>query len=112
MRGWYSRRAFDALINCGYNETMNVATIEVGVRDLKNNLSRYLERVKLGDLIVVTDHGRPVAHLVSVDKGDSKMSDLVADGIIQAPKSRVRELPKRRIQSKGSVSELVIAERR
>jgi len=91
---------------------MNVATIEVGVRDLKNNLSRYLERVKLGDLIVVTDHGRPVAHLVSVDKGDSKMSDLVADGIIQAPKSQVRELPKRRIQSKGSVSELVIAERR
>jgi prevent-host-death family protein len=91
---------------------MNVAIIEVGVRDLKNNLSRYLERVKLGDLIVVTDHGRPVAHLISVDKGDDKMGNLVAAGIIQAPKSQVRELPKRRIQSKGSVSELVIAERR
>jgi prevent-host-death family protein len=91
---------------------MNVAIIEVGVRDLKNNLSRYLERVKLGDLIVVTDHGRPVALIISVDKGDDKIGKLVEAGIIQAPKSQVRELPKRRIQSKGSVSELVIAERR
>jgi prevent-host-death family protein len=91
---------------------MNVSTIEVGIRELKNNLSRFLDLVKQGDLIVVTDHGRPVAHLISVDKGDDKIGDLVAAGLIQAPKSQVRELPKRRIQSKGSFSELVIEERR
>lgn len=112
MLAWCSPLGFDALINCGYNDCMNVATIEVGIRELKNNLSRFLDLVKQGDLIVVTDHGRPVAHLISVDKGDDKMSELVASGIIQAPRSRVRELPKQRIQSKGSVSELVIAERR
>lgn len=35
-----------------------------GIRDLKNNLSRYLRRVAAGERIVVTDHGRIVAELV------------------------------------------------
>ena len=91
---------------------MNVATIEVGIRELKNNLSRFLDLVKQGDLMVVKVHGSQVAHLISVDTGYDNMIELVASGIIQAPKSRVRELPKQRIQSKGSVSELVITERR
>lgn len=34
-----------------------------GVRDLKNNLSRYLRRVAEGERILVTDHGRVVAEL-------------------------------------------------
>lgn len=33
----------------------------VGVRELKNQLSRYLKRVQEGEEIVVTDHGRFVA---------------------------------------------------
>jgi prevent-host-death family protein len=39
---------------------------EVGVRDLKASLSRYLGRVRAGETIVVTDRGRPVARLVPV----------------------------------------------
>ena len=39
---------------------MAVATsrVEVGVRDLKNNLSRYLDRVKDGEEVIVTDRGQ------------------------------------------------------
>lgn len=37
--------------------------MEVGIRDLKNNLSRHLERVKSGETITVTDRGKPVAKL-------------------------------------------------
>ena len=29
--------------------------MEVGVRDLRNNLSRYLDRVRSGEEVVVTD---------------------------------------------------------
>ncbi len=36
----------------------------VGVRELRQNLSRYLERVRAGDSLVVTDRGREVARLV------------------------------------------------
>jgi prevent-host-death family protein len=39
---------------------------EVGVRDLKASLSRYLGRVRAGETIVVTDRGRPVARIVPV----------------------------------------------
>jgi prevent-host-death family protein len=36
----------------------------VGVRELRQNLSRYLDRVKAGESLVVTEHGREVARLV------------------------------------------------
>ncbi|NNN19701.1 MAG: type II toxin-antitoxin system prevent-host-death family antitoxin [Acidimicrobiaceae bacterium] len=37
--------------------------MEVGVRDLKTNLSRYLKRASSGEVITVTDRGRAVASL-------------------------------------------------
>jgi prevent-host-death family protein len=36
----------------------------VGVRELRQNLSRYLDRVKAGEDLIVTEHGREVARLV------------------------------------------------
>ena len=39
-------------------------TESVGVRELRQNLSRYLQRVKAGEGLVVTEHGRVVARLV------------------------------------------------
>ena len=36
----------------------------VGVRELRQNLSRYLERVKEGETLTVTEHGHEVARLV------------------------------------------------
>ena len=38
----------------------------VGVRELRQNLSRYLDRVKAGEDLVVTEHGREVARLLPV----------------------------------------------
>jgi prevent-host-death family protein len=40
--------------------------MEIGVRELKQQLSRYLERVAAGEEITVTDRGRPKARLVPV----------------------------------------------
>lgn len=37
--------------------------ISVGVRDLKNRLSEYLRRVRLGESVLVTDRGEVVAEL-------------------------------------------------
>lgn len=37
---------------------------KVGVRELRQNLSKYLDRVKAGEDLVVTEHGRQVARLV------------------------------------------------
>lgn len=39
-------------------------TETVGVRELRQNLSKYLERVKKGEALAVTERGREVARLI------------------------------------------------
>jgi len=101
----------------GYNRHMKVATssvapVEVGVRDLKNNLSRYLDRVANGEEVVVTEHGRPVARLTSVGPSTDKLAALVASGAVERPAMNARRRPAGRITTSGSVSELVAEQRR
>ena len=92
---------------------MEVATsrVEVGVRDLKNNLSRYLEGVGNGTEVIVTDRGRPVARLVRIDASSDRLADLIAAGVVRAASSRSRRLPKR-VFASTTVSDLVAEQRR
>lgn len=58
------------------------STVEVGVRELRDHLSRYLERVKAGEELTVTEHGRPVARLMGPRPRD-RWEELVAQGLIR-----------------------------
>lgn len=94
---------------------MNVATSsprEVGVRELKNNLSRYLHCVSDGDELVVTDRGRPVARLVPLDTSTDALSALIERGIVHPPEVRERSRPARGVTADGTVSDLVAEQRR
>ena len=51
-----------------------------GIRELRQNLSRYIDRVKLGETIEVTEHGRLVAALVPRGAPDV-LADLEAAGL-------------------------------
>lgn len=97
----------------GYNGYMDMATSPepVGVRELKDNLSRYLKRVADGDEFIVTDHGKPVARLGAVDPGTDRLSRLIAAGLVTPAASPRRPLPPR-IKAKGTVSDLVAEQRR
>jgi len=103
-----------ARLRCSYNVVMSVAIsrVEVGVRDLKNNLSRYLDRVRNGEEIIVTDRGRPVARLSALDSSMDHLSDLIAAGVVRPAKRLSRRPPSRRIKPVGSVSDLVAEQRR
>jgi len=84
--------------------------MEIGVRELRNNLSRYLDRVRGGEEVVVTDRGRAIARMLPI--GAERVLDrLIAEGIVTPAKQ-----PKRRagtpIKSKGTVSDLVADQRR
>jgi prevent-host-death family protein len=37
--------------------------VEVSIREMKNNLSKYLKRAQAGEEVIITDRGRPVARL-------------------------------------------------
>ena len=57
----------------------------VGVRELRQNLSIYLDRVKKGEALTVTEHGAPVAILRPIDEGQSVLDRLVAEGRARKP---------------------------
>jgi prevent-host-death family protein len=55
-------------------------TSQVGVRELRQNLSVYLERIKRGEPLTVTDRGQPVAMLLPLPAATSALERLVASG--------------------------------
>jgi prevent-host-death family protein len=61
-----------------------------GIRELKDNLSRYIRRVEAGQRITVTAHGRVVAELVPPESAarkfpGSRWDELIAAGILHPP---------------------------
>jgi prevent-host-death family protein len=53
----------------------------VGVRELRQNLSVYLDRVKAGETLDVTEHGRPVAQLrPRPEDAISALDRMIAEG--------------------------------
>ena len=64
--------------------------METGIRELKDNLSRYIRRVEAGQRIAVTAHGRVVAELVPPGTATrkspgSRWDELIASGILHPP---------------------------
>jgi prevent-host-death family protein len=53
----------------------------VGVRELRQNLSVYLRRVRRGETLEVTERGRPVATLHPIADPDDGLARLEARGI-------------------------------
>lgn len=50
---------------------------EIGVRELRQNASKYLAWVGQGHEIIVTNHGRPAARLVPVEDPDEDRVDVL-----------------------------------
>ena len=66
----------------------------VGVRELRQNASALLRRVQAGEILEVTDRGRPVARLVPI-KPMSRWEQLVAEGrLIPARESLAENMRK------------------
>jgi antitoxin (DNA-binding transcriptional repressor) of toxin-antitoxin stability system len=63
--------------------------VETGIRELKDNLSRYIRRIEAGERISVTAHGRVVAELVPPGgvrtSAGSRWEELLAAGILHPP---------------------------
>ena len=65
--------------------------IQVGVRELRQQASRWLERVAAGESFEVTDRGRPVALLVPVPNKEG-LEGLVAAGRVRRGVGHLSEL--------------------
>jgi prevent-host-death family protein len=56
----------------------------VGVRELRQQASRVLDLVKKGEVIVVTEHGKPIAEIVPIKK--TKLERLIEQGAVTPAK--------------------------
>src|SRR5687767_2952768 len=65
----------------------------VGIRELRQNLSIYVDRVKEGETLEVTEHGQPVAELRPVTRSISRYDQLVAEGKITPARRSLKDLP-------------------
>lgn len=63
--------------------------METGVRELRDNLSRYIRLAESGERVVVKAHGRTVAELVPPDsvrtRNSGALERLIASGLIAPP---------------------------
>ena len=76
--------------SCGENLEQKGAILvrmEAGVRELRDHLSRYLELVRDGHEVTVTDHGKAVARIVPLDQ-PRPLDRLIAEGLVTPVASR------------------------
>ncbi len=66
---------------------------EVGIRELRQNLSVYLRRVAEGERFVVTERGKPVAELGPRAEDQTAWERLLADPRWSPPTLRWEDIP-------------------
>ncbi len=84
--------------------------MDIGVRELKAKLSEYLDRAERGEIIRVTERGRPKAMLVPLP-GRLRIEEGIAEGWVTAPRSNAAPSKGRRYKAKTSISEALAEDR-
>jgi prevent-host-death family protein len=84
--------------------------VDVGIRELKDHLSRHIAWVREGHTLTVTDHGKPVVTMSPIDR-PSRLEELIAAGRVTAPRAAKGPLPAP-VAAGGTVSDLVAQQRR
>ena len=87
----------------------------VGIRELRQNASAVLRRVKAGETLEVTDRGRPVAKLVPM-KPMSWWEQLVAEGRVRLAtetlEENMRKYPSVKLPPGSPTASQILAEMR
>jgi prevent-host-death family protein len=84
----------------------------IGVRELRQNASRYLRHVEAGETLEVTSRGRPVALLTPLPERASVRDRLIAEGKLIPARRRLADLgPPPRVRVSRSVSRALEEER-
>jgi len=84
---------------------------EVGVRELHDQLSRYVRHAAAGGEVIVTMRGRRVARLAPIS-ADEPLADLRERGLVQEPQGEWQPRRTGRPKPSAPVSDLVAEQRR
>ncbi len=86
----------------------------IGIRELKENLSHYMKKVKTGEKIVVTDRKKEIAIIMPLEKKakEERIYHLIQRGVAHWSGGKPAGIPRRVVSRGKSVSEAVIEDRR
>jgi len=86
---------------------------EVGIRELRGQLSSYIARARAGESIVITDRGTPVAQLAGLSDVPPGLRRMIREGLVTPP-SRPKEPAElgRRVRIEGGSQALIDEQRR
>ena len=87
--------------------------LRVGTRELKSKLSEYMRRVKTGQTIVVTEHGKPIGQIVPVKASvEERLHAMVATGLAEWDGQKLKPYKPVAInRADRQVSDLVVEDR-
>ncbi len=63
----------------------------IGIRELRQNASRVLREVEAGEVVEITDRGRPVARLTPIP-ADGPLARMRAEGRVTPARGRLEDL--------------------
>lgn len=91
-----------------------MAEMNVGVRELKTQLSKYLRQVKSGRTIVITEHGKAVGRIVPAEQSlEDKLWAMVDAGLAEWNGQRLKPMkPVAKVKAGHSVAQIIIEDRR
>ena len=84
--------------------------MDVGIRELKARLSEYLDRAERGEMIRVTDRGRPKA-VIGPLPGRLRLEEGIAEGWITPPRTSGSRARIRRFKAKRSIAQILSEDR-
>ena len=91
--------------------------LAAGIKELKNNLSRYLSHVKKGEEVLITERGKVIARIIQEESQSEKwrkaLSPLISKGFITIPSRKIDKdiLPPLEVPGKP-ISEMALEDRR
>jgi prevent-host-death family protein len=88
--------------------------IVAGVAKVKARLSEYLARVRAGNDVLITEHGRPIAKIVPVSSEREELAELERQGLIRVGTMKLPKgfLDAPRPKADAGVTEALLEERR
>lgn len=112
------RRRFDTCSLLEYNAvtTMRGVTMTqttAGIRELKARLSSYMQQVKAGTILVITERGKPVGRIAPIKpSAEARMQELLQSGVVAWSGRKLAPMaPVARTQGTGTVAELLLENR-
>ena len=60
-----------------------MSATKVGIRELKTHLSKHLRRVKAGEMLIITEYGKPIGRIVpETDSIEERLQAMVDAGLL------------------------------